>query len=115
MSLPINDEYETQVDLIFSYLQKGPSYCSVHFLLASLSEKEKSSLLVELNLLTKIKVKYFTISLFVKFKWNIKHVRQCSLPNMIKNNKRRYVISIFSCNYKNKELMENFILTSAYS
>ena len=114
MSLPINDEYETQVDLIFSYLQKGPSYCSVHFLLVSLSENEKSSLLVELNLQTKIKVKHFTISLFVKFKWNIKHVRQWTLPNMIKNNKR-YVISIFSSNYKNKELMENFILTSAYS
>lgn len=29
---------------------------------------------------------------------------------------KRYVISIFSYNYKNKEeLMENFILTSAYS
>lgn len=67
VSLPIKDEYETQADLIFSYLQKGPSYCSVHFLLASLSEKEKSSLLVDLNLQTKIKVKHFIPS-FVKFK-----------------------------------------------
>lgn len=61
VSLPINDEYETQADLIFSHLQKGPSYCSVHFLLASLSEKEKSSLSVDLNLQRKIKVKHFTL------------------------------------------------------
>ena len=54
ISFSINDEYKTQTDLIFSYLQKGPSYCSVHFLLVSLSEEGKSSMLVDLNLSMKI-------------------------------------------------------------